>query len=192
VTDTVVAQDGRRRRSEKSRALIIDAMLALVGEGDMDPSAARVAERAGVGLRSVFRHFEDMDGVYRGMSARIEADILPLALKPFVARDWRGKLFELLERRAVLYERILPWRVAGSARRFQSPWLMEDYRRLIAFERTMLESVLPKPILSDETLCAALDIATGFESWRRLRHDLNLKPAQARLVVERTVEKLIA
>ncbi|PNB35794.1 TetR family transcriptional regulator, partial [Pseudomonas sp. FW305-130] len=36
-------------------------MLDLVGKGDIAPSAARVAETAGVGLRSVFRHFADMD-----------------------------------------------------------------------------------------------------------------------------------
>lgn len=158
----------------------------------MDPSAARIAERAGVGLRSVFRHFEDMDGLYREMSARTEAEVLPIALQPFAARDWRGRLFELLTRRADIYERILPLRVAGSSRRFQSPWLMENYRRVAAFERNALESVLPKSILADNALCAALDLASGFESWRRLRHDLNMKPAAARDIVRLMVEKLIA
>ena len=37
--------DGRRQRSERSRTQIIDAMFSLIREGDMSPSAARVAER---------------------------------------------------------------------------------------------------------------------------------------------------
>ena len=92
--------DGRRLRAVRSRDQIVEAMLALVGEGEMNPSAAQVAARAQVGLRSVFRHFEDMDALYREMSARIEAEILPLVSAPFVARDWRGRICELLARRA--------------------------------------------------------------------------------------------
>lgn len=184
--------DGRRLRSEKSRALILEALFALIRGGDMDPGAARVAERAGVGLRTVFRHFEDMDSLYREMSARIEAEIVPLAMQPFRSSDWRGRLVELIERRASIYERILPLRVAGAARRFQSAWLMEDYRRVQAFERKMLESVAPKPIVRDAALIAALDLATGFESWRRLRQDMGLNPAAAERVVKLAVDKLIA
>ena len=43
--------DGRRERSRSSRSKIVAAMLDLVGKGDVAPSAARVAEVAGVGLR---------------------------------------------------------------------------------------------------------------------------------------------
>jgi AcrR family transcriptional regulator len=52
--------DGRRVRSERSRKSIIDAMLQLVEEGILVPTAQQVSERAGVSLRSVFRHFSDM------------------------------------------------------------------------------------------------------------------------------------
>ncbi|MEO8374286.1 MAG: hypothetical protein ABI471_03615, partial [Sphingomonas bacterium] len=53
--------DGRRRRSETSRDKIVEAMLAIVAEGQITPSAEQVALRAEVGLRSVFRHFKDME-----------------------------------------------------------------------------------------------------------------------------------
>ena len=39
-------------------------MMNLIEGGDLMPSAARVAEEAGVGLRTVFRHFDDMDSLY--------------------------------------------------------------------------------------------------------------------------------
>lgn len=44
-------------------------MLELVREGDISPSAELVAARADVGLRTVFRHFKDLDSLYREMSA---------------------------------------------------------------------------------------------------------------------------
>ena len=52
--------DGRRLRSERSRQAIIDAMMELIGEGNLVPTAQQASERAGVGIRTVFRHFSDM------------------------------------------------------------------------------------------------------------------------------------
>ena len=69
--------DGRLTRSRVSRANIVAAILALVGNGKVNPSAARVAERAEVELRSVFRHFDDMDALYREMGDVIEARVRP-------------------------------------------------------------------------------------------------------------------
>jgi len=69
--------DGRLTRSRVSRANIVAAILALVGNGKVNPSAARVAERAEVGLRSVFRHFDDKDALYRQMGDVIEARVRP-------------------------------------------------------------------------------------------------------------------
>jgi len=184
--------DGRRQRGERSRRQIADAMLAVIGRGEMNPSAAQVAEEAGVSLRSVFRHFEDMDSLYREMSARIEAEIMPLALRPFDAADWRARLMELTKRRAALYERIMPYRVAGAARRFQSTYLMDDYRRMISLEQSSLKGILPKAIIADAILFAALDAATGFDAWRRLRQDLALSPKKAEAAMRLTVERLTA
>lgn len=60
--------DGRRKRGDQSRRQIVDAMIELVRSGEMSPSAAQVAERAGVGLRTVFRHFDEMEILYREMA----------------------------------------------------------------------------------------------------------------------------
>jgi AcrR family transcriptional regulator len=189
-TEAGETADGRRQRSERSRAQIVDAMMELVRGGDMNPSAARVAEQAGVSLRTVFRHFEEMDSLYREMTARLEEEILPLALKPFEAADWRGRLGELVTRRAQIFELMLPFRVAGNVRRFQSEHLMDDYRRSILMERAALHGVLPKAALADAPRAAALEIATGFQTWRRLRQDMGLTPTQAEAAMRFTVERL--
>lgn len=59
--DDVVTTDGRRRRAHASREAIVDALVALYADGHADPSAAEIAERAGVSERSLFRHFDDLD-----------------------------------------------------------------------------------------------------------------------------------
>ncbi|MBI1188553.1 MAG: TetR family transcriptional regulator [Alphaproteobacteria bacterium] len=189
---TTAPADGRRKRGERSRRQIVEAIRALIGAGEMNPSAAQVAERAGVSLRSVFRHFEDMDSLYREIAALVEAEVMPLALRPFEAREWRGRLVELTARRADIFERIMPFRVAGAARRFQSAYLMDDYCRTISLEQTALKAILPPEIADDALLFAALDVIVGFESWRRMRQDQGLSMKKAEAAMRFAVERLTA
>ena len=63
--------DGRVRRGERSRGAIVEALHALIGAGDLAPTAQQVAERAGVGLRSVFRHFRDMESLFAEVDALV-------------------------------------------------------------------------------------------------------------------------
>lgn len=184
-------EDGRRKRSGQSRRLIVEAMIALVQEGHMSPSAAQVAERAGVGLRSVFRHFEDMETLYREMGEVTSAKILPVVVRPFETADWRGRLAELVERRIQIHEEIMPLKVAASVLRFRSSFLMEDYRKHLRLERMTLEAILPDAVKGDSALCRALEMVTSFQAWRRLRQDQGLSVEDARRVLARLVDGLI-
>ncbi|MFE7801312.1 TetR/AcrR family transcriptional regulator [Nocardia sp. NPDC057440] len=52
---------GRIRDPIRTRAMIIDALLAALDAGEVSPTAKSIAERAGVSLRSIFVHFPDLD-----------------------------------------------------------------------------------------------------------------------------------
>tara|TARA_R110000782_G_scaffold63028_2_gene129291 strand:- start:172 stop:786 length:615 start_codon:yes stop_codon:yes gene_type:complete len=186
------SSDGRRQRSERSRTQIVDALFALIREGDMNPSAARVAERAAVGQRTVFRLFEDMDSLFGEMAEQIQAEIMPIVLAPYTATDWKERLGEMVRRRADVYERIFPVRVSANLRRFQSRFLMDEYRRNLILERESLKAVLPADRASDKQLVAALDVVTGFQAWRRLRQDQGLSAEEAEAVMQFMVDQLIA
>ena len=62
--------DGRIARGKRARTAIVDALLALIEAGELRPSAARIAERAGVSLRSVFQHFRDVESLFAAMADR--------------------------------------------------------------------------------------------------------------------------
>ena len=108
------------------------------------------------------------------------------------ASDWRGRLQELVARRAAINERIFPFRVSGNLRRFQSTFLMDNYRRNLRLERSALVAILPETLAGDRTLLAALDMVTGFQAWRRLRQDQGLPAAEAEAVMTFAVERLVA
>jgi AcrR family transcriptional regulator len=180
--------DGRRKRGDQSRRQIVDAMIDLVRSGEMSPSAAQVAERAGVGLRTVFRHFDEMEVLYREMAEVIRARIMPEVVKPYSGNNWRDRLGELVNRRVALYDEIMPLKVAGSVLRFRSPFLMEDYHEHLRMERKTLRQVLPDFILEDGDLFRALEMLTSFQAWRRLRQDQGLSAIDAKRVTLRLIE----
>lgn len=184
--------DGRRQRSNRSRDQIVRAMIDLIRAGEMQPAAARVAEKANVGLRTVFRHFEEMETLNREISAIVAAEILPIVEKPFEGKTWREQLDDLLQRRADIYERVMPLKIAGSLQRFKSPFLMKDYNRFLRMERDGLKRVLPQKIVGDATLFSAIEMATGFQAWRRLRQDQALSPVEALKVAQFMIDRLLA
>ena len=184
--------DGRRQRSHSSRAKIVKALLDLVEGGTISPSAAEVAEAAGVGLRSVFRHFDDMDSLYREMSDGIEAKVLPMMLKPLMATEWKGRIRELTERRVSVFEAILPFRISASIKRHQSEFLMQSYKRMLRVERQGVEALLPEAVLADPAQANAVLAPLSFQTWRLLRHDQELPIVTARTVVLRLVEAVLA
>ena len=187
-----VSLDGRRRRSQDSRARIVGALLELVREGNPSPSAEAVATRAKVGLRSVFRHFDDMDSLYREMTAVIEAELMSLIANSLQGETWRERLLALVDRRSNAFEAVAPFRSASDLLRQRSPFLQEAHARMNGFLRAVLVNVLPDELAADPLRLEALDMAMSFEAWRRLRADQGLELEPARETVRALVTSLTA
>ena len=184
--------DGRHLRSQTTRAKIVTALLDLVRDGDVAPSAARVADTAGVGLRTVFRHFDDMESLYREMSAVIEAQVMPITLRPFEAVGWQDQVREMADRRIGIYETIMPYRISASVKRFQSAFLMASYHQALDLERSSLHAILPAAIIANAPIASAIEVTISFQCWRRLRHDQGLAIEDARAVVHTLLEAMLA
>lgn len=101
--------DGRRERSRSSHKRIVEAMMELIVGGDLAPSAARVAEEAGIGLRTVFRHFDDMDSLYAEITATVTDRVMPIVSMPYPDQDWRANIRELVRRRVRVFDATLPF-----------------------------------------------------------------------------------
>ena len=52
-----IREDGRHARKARTRQAIVSALLELLDEGVPEPTAAQIAERAGVAVRSIAQHF---------------------------------------------------------------------------------------------------------------------------------------
>ncbi|MBV9542529.1 MAG: TetR/AcrR family transcriptional regulator [Alphaproteobacteria bacterium] len=145
-----------------------------------------------MGLRTVFRHFENMESLYREMNEAIAGEVLPIWQKPPTGADWRENFAEMLDRRTAIFEAILPLKVAADVHRHTSPFLEAETRRLVRMQREGLLRVLPAERREDKTLVEALDLTLSFDSWRRLRRDQKLSRDTARAVVARMADILLA
>lgn len=171
--------DGRRKRADDNRRRIALAMLELVRAGETKPSADQVAEAAGVGRRTVFRLFDDMEGVYREMHAEMTSRLAPMFAAPFTATTWRARVDELIERRARMFEEMLPIKTAADAHRYASEFLQNEHRKITKLQRNTMLAVLPQSMATQTDRVNALELTLSFEAWRRLRLEQKLTIKQA-------------
>lgn len=186
-----VADDGRVRRAQRSGQAIVDALLELIGEGVLDPTAQQVAARARVGMRTVFRRFSDMESLFAELDARLQSQALPLLLGGRPEGELRDRALALIRRRIDFFEHIAPYKRSGNVKRWRSPFLRQRHERLVRVLRTELWRWLPEVGRAPVAVADALDLATSFEAWDRLRSEQGLARARAQAAVERTVLALI-
>jgi AcrR family transcriptional regulator len=181
--------DGRKARADGNRRRIAHAMIELLRQGETDPNAERIAAHAGVGRRTVFRLFDDIDGLYREMHAIMLARVAPILTAPIAGATPQARLTDIIERRARAFEEILPIKTAADRVRHRSVFLTEGHERLTAMQREVILFVAPKK-LARETR-EALDLALSIETWRRLRPEQKLSLKSAKAVLRRMVEALL-
>ena len=183
--------DGRRERGRSSHKRIVEAMMELIIGGDLSPSAARVAEEAGIGLRTVFRHFDDMDALYAEITATVADRVMPIVAAPYPDQDWRANVRDMVRRRVRVFEIMLPFRLAANIKRYQSPFLMGQYGKVVMLERELLLRLLPDAVLTDRINVEALCATLSFQNWRALRHDQGLSAEEAGTVTMHMVDALL-
>jgi TetR/AcrR family transcriptional regulator of autoinduction and epiphytic fitness len=187
------ALDGRLARSARTRRAIVDALRGLHHDGDLLPTAPRVAERAGVSVRTVWQHFDDLETLFVEAGRRdleiamtfvtpIELD-LPLA----------ARIEALVDQRSRMYEEMAPvWRAARLKAPF-SPQIRANRDRMVCLGRQQIERLFAPEFaaaVSPPALLSALEVVTAWASWECLRTELNLDVADARAAVQLAVSSL--
>lgn len=177
--------DGRRMRSERSRQAIIDAMLRLVEEGVLVPTAQQVSERAGVGIRSVFRHFSDMESLFATADVRIREQYQGLFSGGDRAGSLEERIVHAVEQHALAFEAIGNHLLTTKAQLWRYPILREQYARAQRQLRKDLDDWLPElqALPADER--EMVDAVASFEHWNRLREHQGLsKKSSIRLTAD--------
>jgi AcrR family transcriptional regulator len=184
--------DGRHHRSVVTRRKIVEALTALIREGVLVPTAEQVALRASVGLRTVFRHFDDMDTLYREVASSVDAVVMPEVNARFQASGWQDRLLESVERRGALYDQIAAFHLASQIRRHESTYLDSLLVRSSRYQRDLLCRLLPDKLIANAPLLEGLVLLQSMDTWVSLRREQGLKAADAIAVIRQATRALIA
>ena len=190
------AIDGRTARALRTREAIVDASIALVDEGDLRPTAPRIAERAKVSVRSVFQHFDDLEGLYAAVGDRIVERLTHVMMTVDGSLQLEERIPEVVRQRVILLEAITPVRRAATV---HAPFSREVRKRLQKgheFMRDEVERVFEPELTGCDPddradLLDALDTALSWASWDNLR-SLNGRSAdEASAVLLRMVTAIV-
>lgn len=183
--------DGRRERARNNKSRILTAYRELIRSGNTRPMSTEVAEAAGVGLRSVFRHFDDMESLFSILVDEVEATIHAELTRPYLSREWQGRAFETVARRADIFEKTMPVLVALEHRRHESARarLHGDWMQHI--EHAGWAEILPMTIKANIPVFSGLELTTGSAAWLRLRNEMQLSPADALDTQQKLIARLL-
>lgn len=166
-------------------------MVSLLNEGDLTPSADAVAARAGVGRRTVFRLFSDMEGIFREIQLVMRELVEPVRHIPLKGETPEARLHALVDRRVLFFERILWVSAAALVHRHESAVLTADHAAMQAELRGLMLAQVPARASADPQLVEALDAVLSIDMWRRLRFDQKMGSEAAAAVLHRIVDALI-
>ena len=189
-------EDGRLARSARTRRAIVDALRSLHHEGDLRPTATRVAERAGVSLRTVWQHFEDLETLLVEAGRRDFEIALGYVTPIDGDADRSARLRQLVEQRARMCEALAPvWRAARLQEPF-SPQIRRNRDQLLQLGREQIERLFAPELDTlgngrRQSVLTALQVATTWATWESLRTEFGLDPAAAEQAVLTLLSNLL-
>jgi AcrR family transcriptional regulator len=195
-TSTRPPIDRRRLRTERGKDLVVDALLAFFAEGDPQPGAAKIAARAGVSERSVFRYFDDLESLVAIAIERQIARIAPVFSPPVSSGDLDTRIAALAGQRLRIYDATAVTTEAAERFESHSPAVVAAfaYRRAVLRDQitTLFATELAAmpPRARAETL-DALAAAASLETVRMLRTTAGHSRTRTRAITVRTLHALL-
>jgi TetR/AcrR family transcriptional regulator of autoinduction and epiphytic fitness len=197
VQESAVPIDGRAARAARTRDAIVEASVALVEEGDVRPTAPRIAERAGVSVRSVFQHFDDLPALHTAVVHRVVERLAVLVLPVDTTLPLDERIDAFARNRATLLEAVTPFRRAAAVHGPFAPELRDAVAQGSAFLRQEVEAAFAPELAAASPpdrreVLDALATAASWGAWDALRGEAGDSPNRARAVVVRTLTALLA
>jgi TetR/AcrR family transcriptional regulator, regulator of autoinduction and epiphytic fitness len=196
VVTGAVPRDGRAARSYRARLALADALLDLLNDGTEQPTAAQIAERAGVSLRLVFHHFDDLEAIYAS-AGDLQIERVRTLNKPVdPALPFEERVVSFLKTRARIFEYVSPVRRASIRRETSSAEISRRLRVARQLERdhalhAFAAEIASAPAGQRAEIAAALDSVTSWEMWEFLRSRSELSVKHASRIVGRMVSALL-
>lgn len=165
--------DGRTARAVRTRDALVDATIALVEEGDLRPTAPRIAEQAGVSVRSVFQHFDDLETLFSAVGARMVERLAELVRPIDQQAPLPRRIAEFVGQRCRVHEAVTPINRAAIIHAPGSDTISRQFQQGHAFGAAHLAEVFAAELDAAGPRRAALSdallVVCSWTTWNLLR-----------------------
>ncbi|MCA0900308.1 TetR/AcrR family transcriptional regulator [Microbulbifer agarilyticus] len=186
-----VKVDGRALRSVRSRQQIIDAMLALMEREIYIPTAQQVADEAGISIRTVFRHFTEMELLYAELNSQVRPVYEALFNKMPVEGSLEERLTGSVRCRMEAFAQLIQLQRATWSLLWRSQVISDVYASNVRKMRKNLEKCLPEILQLPADKREAVDAIMSFEFYERLSRHQKLSDKACGKVVEGLLKDLL-
>ncbi len=163
--------DGRSDRGLRTHERIVLALFELIREGDLRPRGEEIAERAGVAVRTLFRHFDDMEGLF-GTAQAFMSERLSLELvAPKVEGSLEERALAYAKAQGAIYEEnrnYLLFYVSRAKTENEANALRSANTQS---NRLRLWSALPEVAAADPVVRHGVEALYSFQMWDQLRFE---------------------
>ncbi len=183
-------------RAERTRRALVEALLALLDEGRLRPTAAEIAERAGVSERSVFQHFPDREALLEAVAREQYERVVPTIRPVDPSLSLPERVDEFVAQRCTTFEKGAGVRRAALLMESESDvvagWLTTVRRAGAAeVERVFRRELEATPPDGREPLRAALVAACAWGTFEALRFHQGLSVRPTREAMRTLVARLV-
>ena len=166
-----IKKDGRHLRSVKTQESIVNSTIELLMESPLVqwPTAEQVAKHSDIGLRTVFRQFDDMDGLISSCHEKIMSEFENfLSIKPSKEKALGNRITFLIKERIEIYLKYKNVFASSimNMQKFKSvrEGFIEGNLRL----KKRFEDIIPEVLKLSLLDQAYLDTSISFAFWYRL------------------------
>lgn len=182
--------DGRTARATRTREAIVESCVDLVEGGDLRPTAPRIADRAGVSVRSVFQHFDDLETLFAMVAEQVIGRLAELIVPIDPALPLEQRIDQFVHQRKQMLEAVTPIRRAAAIHAPFSPVITRRLQAGHDFLRLELATVFADqigavPPADREQLLDVLDTTSSWPTWENLRSLNGRSPDAAATVLRR-------
>ncbi len=173
--EVVAKVDGRRERTKRTRAAIVLALTELLDEGRIEPTAAEIAERAAVAVRSIAQHFATREDLLLAVADHHRERLAHEVVDPRASFDDRLARFASV--RAKLLEASRAMRGAAAVVLARSPAVARTLERVAKERRAETARTFEREIAATKDPDATertLALVTSGRAWDAMRSELGL------------------
>ena len=161
-------QDGRNLRSINSQKLIVDACIKLFKAGNLEPTAQQVADESGVGIRTVFRQFDEMENLFKSVDAVLSKDY-DFEVRYDPSSSFDARLQSTISHMNAGYEKHKLIMFMTVSKMWKYQFLRENYLMYQERIKDKTEEVLPEVKGFDNESRHLFHASLSFAMWTRLQ-----------------------